>query len=352
MRAIIDAARANLADDLWDYIAGAAETETTSRRNRLALDSLALAPRVLRDVEHVDPSATLLGQRLRIPVVLAPLGALELLTPEGSIAQTDAGRRMGVPAFVSSVSQPSIERAAAAAGGLKVAQLYVRGDAAWVDELVDRVVAAGYDAVALTVDAARYGRRERQLRHGWVPPGHVGAAAELDWQTRLTWDSLDRIRERAGLPLIVKGIQTAADAELALAHGVAAIYVSNHGGRDLDHAPAALDSLREIAAAVGGRVELLVDGAVMRGGDVLKALALGASAVGLGRLQALALAAGGAEALVAALELLELEIVTTMALLGLRSLGELDAGVLRPAVAVPATGNLRAAFPPPAADWP
>jgi isopentenyl diphosphate isomerase/L-lactate dehydrogenase-like FMN-dependent dehydrogenase len=351
MHPIIDAARANLTDDLWDYIAGAAETETTSRRNRLAFDSLALAPRILRDVSRIDPSASLLGHPLRIPVVLAPLGALELITPEGAVAQARAAQRFGLLGFVSSVAEPSLEEVAAAVPGPKISQLYVRGDAAWVDELVDRVAAAGYAAIALTVDAAHYGRRERQLAHSWVPPGHREQTDALAWQKRLTWESVERIRDRAGMPLIVKGIQTAADAELAVEHGVDAIYVSNHGGRDLDHAPAALDALREIVEAVGGRAELIVDGGVMRGGDVLKALALGASAVGLGRLQALALAAGGADALVAALELLELEIVTTMGLLGVRERSELDAGFLRAAAPLPAASNLQAAFPAHAPDW-
>ena len=352
MHPIIDAARANLADDMWDYVAGAAETETTARRNRLALDSLALAPRVLRDVSSVDVSSTLLGHPLRMPVLLAPLGALELITPEGAVAQVRAAERFGVIACVSSVAEPSLEVVAAAAAGPKIGQLYIRGDAVWVDELVDRVVAAGYAAIALTVDTAIYGRRERQLHHGWLPPGHRDGTQALLWQARLTWEGIDRIRDRAGVPLIVKGIQTAQDAELAVVHGVDAIYVSNHGGRDLDHAPATLDSLREIADAVGGRVELIVDGGVMRGTDVVKALALGAGAVGLGRLQALALAAGGSDALVDALELLELEIRTTMGLIGVTRFSELDASFLRPAAALPAASTLQAAFPPRTPDWP
>ena len=352
MHPIIDAARANLADDIWDYIAGAAETETTTRRNRVALDSLALAPRILRDVSNVDPSGTLLGHPMRIPVLLAPLGALELITPGGAVEQVRAAERFGILPTISSVTEPSFEAVGACGAGPKISQLYMRGDDAWVDELVDRVLAAGYAAIALTVDAAHYGRRERQLRHGWLPPGHRDGADALIWQARLTWAGLDRIRDRSSVPLIVKGIQTAQDAELAVEHGVDAIYVSNHGGRDLDHGPATLDSLREIVAAVGGRIELIVDGGVMRGTDVVKALALGAGAVGIGRLQALALAAGGADALVDALELLELEIRTTMGLVGATRVAELDASFLRPAAALPAASTLQAAFPPRTPDWP
>jgi glycolate oxidase len=352
MHPIIDAARANLADDIWDYVAGAAETETTARRNRLAFDSLALAPRVLRDVSNVDPSSTLLGHPLRIPILLAPLGALELITPDGAVAQVRAAERFGLIASVSSVAEPSLEEVAVAAAGPKISQLYIRGDAAWIDELVDRALAAGYAAIALTVDTAIYGRRERQVRHGWLPPGHRDGIEALLWQARLTWEGLDRIRERCTVPLIVKGIQTAQDAELAVEHGIDAIYVSNHGGRDLDHGPATLDSLREIVDAVGGRVELIVDGGVMRGTDVVKALALGAGAVGLGRLQAIALAAGGADALVDVLELLELEIRTAMGLIGATRVADLDASFLRPAAALPAANALQAAFPPRTPDWP
>jgi isopentenyl diphosphate isomerase/L-lactate dehydrogenase-like FMN-dependent dehydrogenase len=352
MHAIIDAARANLTEDLWDYIAGAAETETTARRNRLALDSLALRPRILRDVSKIETAGELLGHPLRIPVVLAPLGALELITTEGALAQARAAERFGLIAAISSVAQPSLEAVAAAVSGPKICQLYIRGDTGWVDELVDRVVAAGYAAIALTVDAAIYGRRERQLRHGWLPPGHRDAPDALRWQARVDWESLARIRDRTPVPLIVKGIQTAQDAELAIEHGVDAIYVSNHGGRDLDHAPATLDSLREVIDAVAGQAEVIVDGGVMRGTDVLKALSLGASAVGIGRLQALALAAGGADALVDALELLELEIRTTMGLIGVTALSELGPGCVCPAAPLPSASTLQAAFPPPTPDWP
>jgi isopentenyl diphosphate isomerase/L-lactate dehydrogenase-like FMN-dependent dehydrogenase len=352
--AIIDAARANLDDDVWDYVAGAAETETTARRNRLAIDSLALRPRVGRDVETIDAGGTLLGQRWRIPVVLAPIGGLEEITPDGGLATARAAARFGVLPFISSVTQPSFEAVAAAGAGPKVAQLYIRGDAAWTDALIGRVLDGAYVAIAVTLDAARYGRRERQLRSDWRPPTHRPSGSEpgFVWQSRLTWESLDRIHERAGLPLIVKGIQTAADAEIAVGHGFEVIYVSNHGGRQLDHAAATIETLREVVDAVAGRAEIVVDGGFMRGTDVLKAIALGANAVGLGRLQALALAAGGEPALVRVLELLEEEIQIAMGLLGVVRLEELDAGFVRPSQAPPAPSALLAAFPERSPDWP
>jgi len=352
--AIIDAARANLADDVWDYIAGAAESETTARRNRLGIDSLVLRPRVGRDVSAVDPSATLLGHRLRIPVLLAPIGALEAITPDGGIASARAAESFGTLPVISSVSEPSFEEVAAATPGPKVSQLYIRGDADWSEQLIGRVAAAGYAAIALTVDSARYGRRERQLRTGWRPPTHRDGRPEpgIVWQARLTWDRLEAMREQSGLPAIVKGVQSGRDAEIAVERGFEVVWVSNHGGRDLDHADATIESLREVVDAVGGRAEIVVDGGFLRGTDVLKAIALGASAVAVGRLEALALAAGGEAALVRVLEILEEEITVAMALLGVTRLSELDESFVRRAQAIPAASPLLAAFPERATDWP
>jgi isopentenyl diphosphate isomerase/L-lactate dehydrogenase-like FMN-dependent dehydrogenase len=351
--AIIDAARANLDDDVWDFIVGAAESETTARRNRLAIDSLALRPRVLRDVASVDASGTLLGQRLRIPVVLAPIGALQLITPDGGIATARAAERFGVLPIISSVTEPGLEAVGAATAAPKVSQLYIRGDAAWADELIGRVLEAGYVAIALTVDSAYYGRRERQLRSGWRPPTHrASPGPAIVWQARLTWEWLEQMRNRAGVPMIVKGIQTARDAEIAVERGFEVIYVSNHGGRELDHAEAGIETLREVVDAVAGRAEIVVDGGFMRGTDVLKAIALGANAVGLGRLQGFALAAGGEAALFRVLELLEEEIRIAMGLVGVVRLDELDPSFVRESRALPAPSALLAAFPQRRPDWP
>jgi isopentenyl diphosphate isomerase/L-lactate dehydrogenase-like FMN-dependent dehydrogenase len=352
--AIIDAARAKLDDDVWDYIAGAAETETTARRNRLAIDSLALVPRVGREVSNIDPSGSLLGKRLRIPVVLAPIGALEMITPEGAVAQGRAAESFGVLPVISSVAEPGFEAVAAAASVVgKVAQLYIRGDASWAEELIDRVLAAGYAAIVITVDSPYYGRRERQLRSGWRPPTHrAGPEPGAEWQARVTWDWLEAMRDHAGVPVILKGIQCGPDAELAVERGFEGVWVSNHGGRALDQAEAGIETLREVVEAVAGRAEVVVDGGFMRGTDVLKAIALGASAVGIGRLEALALGAGGEAALVRTLELLEEEIAMAMGLLGVSSLGELDHSYVKRAQALPAPSSLLAAFPERPSDWP
>jgi glycolate oxidase len=322
---IIAAARAALATDVWDYIEGAAESETTARRNRDALDRLALRPRVLRDVSAPDTSCTLAGQAMRIPLLLAPLGAMQVFTPAGGLAAARAAERFGIPVIVSSVTEPGLSEIAAQSGATKVAQIYVRGDERWTDELVDTIVAAGYAGVALTVDVAYYGRRERQLRAGWRPPGHTAVGEPgREWQARMDWDWMARMRDRAGLPFFVKGIQTAEDAERAAELGVEVIYVSNHGGRQLDHAEATIETLREVVEAVGGRSQIVVDGGIERGTDVLKAIALGADAVGLGRLQAYALAAGGADCLVRLLEILEDELRVAMGLLGVTRVAQLD----------------------------
>jgi glycolate oxidase len=253
----------------------------------------------------------------------------------------------------SMVAEPSIETVAAATSAPKACQLYMRGDASWAEELIDRVAAAGYDAITITVDTSHYGHRERQLQSGWLPPSLTSSTPHFVWQERLTWQALDRMRERTTLPFMVKGIQTAQDAEIALERGIEVIWISNHGGRQLDHGEATIETLREVVDAVGGGgAEIVVDGAFMRGTDVLKAIALGADAVGLGRLQGLALAAGGEPVLVRALELLEAEILTSMGLLGVTRLDELDASFVSRSTALPAPSPLLAAYPPPFEDWP
>ncbi len=320
---IVRAARAQLAPYAWDYIVGGSETETTMRRNRIAIERLALCARVLVDVEHVDTSTSLLGTKLRIPYVLAPVGSLQDIFPGGSAAQVQGACEFGTLPVVSSVTQPSLEEAAAAAAGDKWFQLYVRGDIDWIAEIVGRARNAGYRALVITVDVAHYSNRERQQRHSWIPDGRK-APGGPEFQARLNWKTLDQIRAVAGMPVIVKGIQTAADALIALEHGVDAIWVSNHGGRQLDHARATMDILPEIVQAVGRRVPVIVDGGFMRGTDIIKAIALGADAVAGGKMHAWALGAGGVPALARMLELIRVEIEATMALIGVTSLGQID----------------------------
>ncbi len=318
---IIMQARRNLSQYAWHYLTGGAESETTMCQNRYALDSVAFRARVLVDVSNVDTSTTFLGHRLRIPVLLAPIGSLQIMTPEGAVAVARAAQEFGTINFVSSVTQPSLEETAAAAAHPKIFQLYVQGDMKWVEVLLARVKQAGYQALCLTVDTARYGRRERQMMDRWLPPSR--RLSGYEHRAAITWDTLDAIKEFAGMPFVLKGVATAQDAALAVEHGVSAVYVSNHGGRQLDHNRGTIEMLPEIVDAVGGRAEIVLDGGIIRGSDVVKALALGASAVAIGKLQGWGLGAGGREGLVRVLEILESEIITTMALLGVTRIDQL-----------------------------
>ena len=312
---IIQAARRNLPQDVWDYLTGGAESETTMRRNRLGFDSLGLRPRVLVDVSKVDTSTTFLGQKLRIPVMMAPIGSLQTITPEGGVAVAKAAAEFGTMNFVSSVTQPSLEDIAASTNHPKIFQLYIRGGLDWCAEIVGRVKKAGYIALCLTVDTAHYSRRERVLLNRWQPPSRRTETGRIH-QAMLTWEVADAIKKIAGMPLIIKGIATAEDAKIAVDHGVDVIYVSNHGGRQLDHGRGTIDTLPEIVEAAGGKADIVLDGGVTRGTDVVKALALGAKAVTVGKLQGWGLGAGGKDGLLRVLELLEEEITVDMALLG------------------------------------
>lgn len=347
---IVKRARQNLSRHHWDYLVGGADSETALRRNRAGLDSLAYRPRILEDVSDVQAETKLLGARLRIPVVLAPLGSLQVFEAGGGATAATAARDFGVLQILSSVCLPDFEAVAETVPGPRIYQLYLMGDRAWMDDIIGRAVDAGYTGFCLTADTQTYSRRERDILKGWGPPSGslagAGAAAASDFshQARMTWDTVAHVKERFDIPLVVKGVVTREDALRCVETGVDVIYVSNHGGRQLDHSRACIDALPEVVDAVAGRVPVLVDGGFMRGADVVKALCLGARAVGLGRLEGLAMAAGGAPALVRALEILEHEIRTTMALLGAPSLSALHPGLLVPAAPVTVPGVL-SAFP-------
>lgn len=320
----VAAAYERLDRNLWDYIIGGSDSETTLARNRHAIDSLAFQPHVLNDVSHIDTGTTLLGKRLRIPVFLAPVGYVERIDPGAGAMVASAVRTFGIGQMQSSVAQPSLEETAAAAGdALKIYQLYVRGDAAWADERLRRVADAGWDAVCVTVDTAVLSRRERDIVKSWSRPT-VG----IDFQARVTWRDVERFRAVLKAPLFLKGIATVADAQRAVECGVDGIYVSNHGGRQLDHGRSSIEILPEIVAAVGDRAYVLVDGGFSRGTDIVKAIALGAQAVGIGRLYLYALAVSGAPGVVRLLELLEAEIRICLGLLGVNTFAELDASYL------------------------
>lgn len=339
---LVKKARQKLNHDNWDYIVGGTETETTVRRNRLALDSIAFRPRVLRDVSRIDASTKFLERPLRLPVVLAPVGGLELFTAEAGAAAVKAAEAFGIAHMLSSVCEPGLEAVAQAApAALRMYQLYVHGDTNWVDAQAERAIATGCAAFCLTIDTAYYSRRERDLAKRHSRRGNV---PKREFQTRLTWSDVARLKTKFAIPLILKGIATAEDAKLALEHGVDIIYVSNHGGRQLDHGRGAMDVLPEIVDAVGGRAPVIIDGGFNRGTDIVKAIAAGADLVGLGRMQCVGLAADGQAGLVRLLEILEQEVRNCLGLLGVNTWAELDRSFLHPAPPVSA-GEVLSAFP-------
>jgi isopentenyl diphosphate isomerase/L-lactate dehydrogenase-like FMN-dependent dehydrogenase len=341
---IVAKARQNLNQNDWDYIVGGTETETTLRRNRLAIDSIAFRPRILRDVSSVDATVTALGRTLRLPVLLAPVGSLESFHSAGAAAVVRAAGQFGVPHMLSSVCEPGLEALAQAApDAARIFQLYVRGDDSFVDDYVSRATACGNAAFCITVDTAIYSRRERDLAKRHVVAGRRRVDGR-EFQAALDWRTVKHIKRRFTIPLILKGIATAEDARIAIDHGVEWIYVSNHGGRQLDHGRGTMDLLPEIVDAVAGRAGIIIDGGFARGSDIVKAIAAGANLVGIGRLQCYALAAGGEKTLVRMLELLEDEVLRCLGLVGVTKLAELDRSCL--AAAAPVTApHVLSAFP-------
>ncbi len=341
---IVKRARQNLGQNDWDYIVGGSETETTLRRNRLALETIAFRPRVLRDVAQVELGVEQFGRRLRLPLCLAPVGALEMFAPGAGASAARAAGAFGVGHMISSVCKPGLEAVAEAAPDtLRIFQLYALGDDAFVDDHLARAAAHGYAAFCLTVDTAYYSRRERDIAKRHFTSGRARVAGR-DHLAQLDWRTVARLKAKGTLPLILKGIATAEDARIAVEHGVNWIYVSNHGGRQLDHGRGSMDVLPEVVDAVGGRAKIMVDGGFCRGSDIVKAIATGAHLVGLGRMQCYALAAAGEPGLIRMFELLEDEIRRCLGLVGVTSFAALDRSCLHPAAPVNAP-HVLSAFP-------
>ncbi len=340
------AAKRRLAKAVYEHARAGAGNEATLAENEAAFRRRAIWPRVLRDVAACDPSTTVLGAALRVPVIVAPMGYLRLFDPEGEIAMARAAEAAGTILAVSELASVRFEDIAAATASPKWLQVCVVRDRGRTRAIVDRAAAAGYAAIVLTVDLPVIGRRPREIAAGFaLPPdlalvnhgavGDDGAAcpATLDDLTpdaTLTFRDLEWLRGVAPLPLVIKGILRGDDADLAVRHGAAAVIVSNHGGRQLDGAPAALDALPEVAAAVAGRAEVLVDGGVRSGADVLRAIGLGARAVLIGRPALYGLAGGGQAGVERVFAILEDELRATMALAGCRRVSELPRDLVRP----------------------
>ena len=364
-------ARRRLPRAVFDYMDGAAEDEVALRRNSDDFSQYALIPRCLTGVKEADLSVSVLGVRIATPFVLAPTGMSRLFHHAGEAAAARAAHKAGTLYSLSSMSTLSIEEVAAAAPGPKLFQLYVWRDRELLRQFINRARAAGYCALCLTVDLPVAGQRERDLRNGFtVPPqlrlanaldilrrpswlwrflssprlelanvrDHAGAAQDLfsvidytssQFDPAVTWKDLAWIISEWDGPFAIKGILNAADARRAVDAGATAVIVSNHGGRQLDQAPSPLSVLPEIAAAVGDKAEVILDGGVRRGADVIKALALGAKAVMIGRAYLFGLGAGGEAGVDRALRLLTEEIRRNLMLLGCRSAQEVEAACLR-----------------------
>jgi 4-hydroxymandelate oxidase len=340
-----DLARARLTANAYDYYRSGAGDEWTLRRNTEAFADHVFAKRVLVDVSTVDASIDLLGTRLDAPVFVCPTAMHRLACPDGEVATARAVAEQGSLYVMSSLCTRTPEEVAAT-GAARWFQLYVQRDRAWTGELADRVREAGFTALVLTADTPVFGDRWSDVRRPFELPagvectllggdpsaGGAGLRGFADaFDPTLTWDVVGWLAERSGLPVVVKGVLTGDDGARAVDAGAAAVVVSNHGGRQLDRDPATLDVLPEVAAAVAGRVPVLLDGGVRCGADVVTALCLGADAVGVGRPVLWGLAAAGRAGAAKALELLSRQTVATMRQLGTPTLADLTPERLRPA---------------------
>jgi L-lactate dehydrogenase (cytochrome) len=367
-------AKRRLPGGVFDYIDGGAEDERTLAANSQAFADVTFRPRVLRDMSVVDPSTTILGKPAPLPVVLAPTGFTRIALSDGELAAARAAQRAGLTYTLSTVATRSIEEVAAVSDGSKWFQVYVWRDRGLAKEMIQRAQRAGYEALVLTVDNAMFGRRERDVRRGFTLPPKIGPDTIVDgirhpawtwdfvraepirfanvpgagagsgagdgvgdgtdavnlahyidtqYDPSMSWSDLDWLRSAWDGPIIIKGIQTVDDAVLAADAGVEGIVLSNHGGRQLDGAPATLSLVAPVAEAVGDRIEVLMDGGVRRGSDVVKAVALGATAVLIGRAYLYGLGAAGERGVDYVLELFDTDIRRTMALLGAATVPDL-----------------------------
>jgi (S)-mandelate dehydrogenase len=366
-------AKRRLPRAIFDFFDGGAEDEAALRENRAAYERVRLAPRVLRDVSRIDTSCEILGGPAKLPLVIAPTGAIGMAWPGADLAIAHAAARYGIPYTLSTSSSSSIEAVAEASGdGRRWFQLYVLYDRDFTDKLVARAMAAGYEALVVTVDLPVGGKRERDAYNRFVQPFRPRAGQVLDALTKLDWgwrvlrngglptlenlrglearksDSLatlstavgqnldsgfdyaglERLRDLWKGKLLVKGVARADDAERIVALGVDGIWVSNHGGRQLDAAAATLDSLPAVVAAVGSKVPVLLDGGVRRGSDMIKARALGAQAVCAGRPTLYGASAGGEAGALRALAILADELHRNMQLCGTRTIAEIDRSLI------------------------
>jgi L-lactate dehydrogenase (cytochrome) len=364
-------AKRRLPSGVFDYVDGGAEDERTLAANSAAFAAVGFRPRVLRNVSSVDITATVFGEPVAYPLILAPTGFSRIVHPQGELAVARAAARAGLPYTLSTLSTCSIEEVRAVSDGRLWFQVYAWRDRGLVKEMIERAAAARYEVLMLTVDTAVLGRRERDVRRGFSLPPVIGPRTILDgalhpgwtwgflrgepirfanvigrdvgdgaspvnlseyintqFDSALAWSDLEWLRSQWSGPIVVKGIQTVADAVLAADVGASAIALSNHGGRQLDGAPAAFPLVFPVSDAVGGRIEIISDGGVRRGSDVVKAIAAGASAAMAGRAYLYGLGAAGERGVDRVLRWFRDDVRRTMTLLGASSMADLDRSLL------------------------
>ena len=368
-------AKRNLPGGVFDYIDGAAEDEEALARSIRVFEDVLFRPRVLRDMSSVDLSTTLLGKKIPFPLALSPTGFGRISDSQGELAVARSAARVGLPYTLSTMGTRSIEEVAAVSDGPKWFQVYVWKDRGLVKEMINRAGAAGYETIMITVDFATLGRRERDIRRGFTLPPKLGLDTILDgikhprWtmdfatsdpirfanvtgagddkdgtdamalgpyvdeqlDASLSWSDLEIFRDMWPGTMMIKGVQDVDDARIAADMGIDAVALSNHGGRQLDSSPAPFELLPETVEAVGDRIEILVDGGVRRGADIVKAVSLGATACMAGRPYLYGLGAGGERGVDKALGFLHDEFERTMKLIGAASVAELGPEFVQPA---------------------
>src|ERR1700684_1227803 len=339
-------AKAKMAAQIWEYVCAGAGDEITVRWNEEAYRQIRLKPRILVDVSKLDTRINVFGQEHPFPILLAPVAAQRLMHPEGELASARGASAAGATMVLSSFANTSLEDVATVAKSPLWFQLYAQTDRGFTRELVNRAEAAGYCALCLTVDTATTGARNREARAAVkllpipnfekfkVPDGdvslHTGSQdvfkGVLD--ASMSWKEIDWLLSFAKIPLVLKGVLDPDDAELAVKHGVSGIIVSNHGGRNLDTLPATIDALPQVAEKVAGGMPVFVDGGIRRGTDVLKALALGASAVFIGRPYIYGLGAAGEAGVTQVIRILQREFQMAMALTGRTNVADIERSLI------------------------
>ena len=365
-------AKRNLPGGIFDYIDGAAEDETTLARNSAGFAEYEFAPRILRDVATVDTSTVLLGRTLPSPIAFAPTGFTRIAHSQGELAVARVAATHGLPYCLSTLSTRSIEEVAQVSNGPKWFQVYVWRDRGMVRDMLDRAKVCGYEAIMLTVDTAVLGRRERDVRRGFTLPPKLGPGTIVDgilhprwtldfvshepitfanvarssgkdggtavtlsdfisqqFDPALSWNDIEWFRAHWDGPIILKGVQTVDDAVIARTNGIDAVALSNHGGRQLDGAPTPVSLVSPVVQATNGSLPVICDGGVRRGSDIVKAIALGATAVTMGRSYLYGLGAAGEDGVGKALAMLQSEMVRAMQLSGVRTIGEIGPELVR-----------------------